>query len=117
MNVVRFTSRSGHRERASTCRLGAITGREQMQQMTRACALFDHLVGGHKQDRWHGQPERLSRFEVHRRLKLGSRLHREVGGTVPAQDAVNIKCRLPTHVGDFDSVGHETPASTTERNA
>ena len=41
-------------------------------------------------------------------LKLGRRLHRKVARLVAAQDAVDIKCRLPTRVDKVDSVGHET---------
>jgi hypothetical protein len=42
-------------------------------------------------------------------LATNSCLHRKVGRTVAAQDTVNIKSRLPTHVGDVDSVRHEAP--------
>src|SRR5215472_17400542 len=69
---------------------------------------FNHLVGGHEQTRRRGQPERLRRFEVHGGLKLGRRLHRKVARLVAAQDAVDIRCRLPTRVDKVDSVGHET---------
>src|SRR5262245_39871891 len=70
--------------------------------------LFDHLVGGDEQAGRHREAERLRGFEVQRRFKLSSCLHRKVGRTVATQDTVNIKARLVTHVGDVDSVGYET---------
>jgi hypothetical protein len=46
-------------------------------------ALLDHLVGGDEQARWHGQPERLRRFEVQCGLKIGRGLHRQSAGLSP----------------------------------
>jgi hypothetical protein len=51
---VRFAPKSGHRELATVCPLCANSGCEQSQQKK----LLDHLVGGDKQPRRHGQAER-----------------------------------------------------------
>ena len=51
---IRFTSESGHQATRLACPLCANSGCEQSQQKK----LLDHLVGGDKQPRWHGQAER-----------------------------------------------------------
>src|SRR5438309_304014 len=75
---------------------------------------LDHLVGSYKQAGWDGQAKHLRRFEIDHRFKFGRRLHRQIGGLVAAQDAVDIGRRLAKHISEVDSVGHE-PASRDER--
>ena len=82
--------------------------------MQQVAPLFDHLVGGYEQAGRDRQAKRLRRFEIDHRFKFGRRLHRQIGGLVAAQDAVDIGRRLAKHVGEVDSVGHE-PASRDER--
>jgi len=68
---------------------------------------FDHLVGGDKQARRHGQVERLRSLEIEDRLVLGRRLHRKLRGRAAAQNAIDIGRCLPELVHEVDSVGHE----------
>lgn len=57
--------------------LRAITGREQMQQITCAVArLLDHLVGANKQIGRHCQTERVGGLEVDDKLDFGGLLDR-----------------------------------------
>ena len=58
-------------------------------------------------------------FRVEDRFVLDGRLHRKFGGFVAAQDAVDVARRLPKHVEEVGSVGHETTGGdhVTERVA
>src|SRR5262245_4714965 len=80
----------------------------QQTTFTGSNGSFDHLIGGKEQPGWHGQAERLRRFEVDDRFELGRRLHRKVGGLVSAQDAVDVGRRLPIDVDVVGPIGHET---------
>src|SRR5215467_14916188 len=61
-------------------------------------SLFDHLVGGDQQPRWHRKTKRLCRFDVESRYKFGRRLYREVGRLGAAQNAVHVVRRLAKFV-------------------
>src|SRR5215471_386244 len=56
----------------------------------------------------HSQAERSRRLEIEYRFELGRRLYRKVGGLGPAQDAVDIGCRLPKLFHAIAGVAHET---------
>ena len=51
---------------------------------------LDHLVGTGEQCRRHLQAERLSGFEVDHQLVLGRRLHRQVGGLLAFENAIDV---------------------------
>ena len=59
----------------------------------RKAELFDHLVGGREQRLWNFEAQRLGGFEVDHQLVLGRRLHRQVGGLLALEDAINIAGR------------------------
>ena len=88
-----------------------------VQQATFAQSLLNHLICGDEQARRHSQAERLRCLEVDGRFVPGRRLNRKVGGIGAAQDAVDIKRRLPPHVDLVDPVGYETTSrdELTER--
>ena len=52
--------------------------------------LFDHLVGAGEQRGRHGEAERLGSLEVDHQFVLGRSLHREVGGLLALEDAINV---------------------------
>ena len=57
--------------------------------------LLDHLVGGCQQRFWDGEAERLDGLEVDHQLEFGWHLHREVGGLLALEDAVDVAGGLP----------------------
>ena len=53
---------------------------------------FDHLVGACEHSRGHIEAERFGGLEVQHGLVLGWRLHRQVGGLLALEDAVDVRC-------------------------
>src|SRR5262245_56625619 len=69
--------------------------------------LLDHLVGAGEQ-RWrHLDAERLGGLEVHQKLVLGGRLHRQVSWCIALQTAIDVACRAPVLVDPIRSVGDQ----------
>src|SRR5262245_48275503 len=89
---VRFAPASGQIADISSCPLSAIS---DLMPCSENAPLFDHLVGGNEQTRWHGQGECLRRFQVDDRFVLSRRLYRKVGRLGALQDVVDIIGRLP----------------------
>ena len=69
---------------------------------------FNDLVCTGEQSGWHVEAECLGGLEIDDQFELGRRLHRQVGGRLTAQDAVDIGRRLPILLGEVGGVGHET---------
>ena len=66
---------------------------EQMQQRKQIRAepnLLDHLVGVQQHRLRDGQPHRFRGLEVDYKLEFGWRLHRQLGGLLALEDAINI---------------------------
>jgi hypothetical protein len=79
--------------------------------------LFDHLVGGGKQRRRHGEAERLGSFEVDHQLELCRRLNRKLIWFLTPDDAISICCRTAKTVIGVVSVRQQsaTRREETER--
>src|SRR5262245_42553091 len=58
-------------------------------------ASFDHLVGAGEHAGWHGEAGRARGLEVDHYLVPSWRLHRQVGGLLAAENAIDVPWRLP----------------------
>jgi hypothetical protein len=67
--------------------------------------LFDHLVSAQQERFWDGQPKRLRGLEIDHQLELRWRLHRQVGGFLALEYAVDTGRRAPKIIGLVRSVG------------
>jgi hypothetical protein len=70
-------------------------------------SLFDHLVGAREQRCWDFEAERSRSLEIDHQLVLGRRLHRQVGGLLVAQDAVDVNSRMPILVALIGAIGDQ----------
>ena len=52
--------------------------------------LFDYLVGAGEQRRRHRDTKRLRSLQIYHQLVLGRRLHRQVGGLLAFEDAIDV---------------------------
>src|SRR5262245_31299875 len=75
---------------------------------------FDHFVSGYQQTGRHTQTKGLRSFEVNGCFELCRRLHRQFGGLVAAQDAIDIECCQPKQSVLIGPVRHKT-ASRNEK--
>ena len=55
-----------------------------------AKGLFDHLVGGDEQRRWHGDAERFCGLEVDDQLEHGRLKDRQIGGLCALKDLAGV---------------------------
>ena len=49
---------------------------QEETQPQQTVSLFDHFVGGNQKTRWHGNTDRLCRFQVENHFVLGGSLRR-----------------------------------------
>ena len=59
-------------------------------ELYRGFASLDDLIGSEKQARRNSEAQRLCGSEVDRRFEPGWRLHRKIGGLIPAQDPIDV---------------------------
>ena len=85
---------SGHSGTSGLCH-------ERTQAPQQTTALFDHLVGG-GEERWRkGDAEGSGGLQIDHHVKLGRRLHRQVGRLLAAEDAPDIAGRAPQYGGSI----------------
>ena len=65
--------------------------------------LFDHLVGGDQKTRRRGKTDRLCRFQVEDRFKLGGSLRRYFAGLCAVQNTVNTGSGQPELVDGIEA--------------
>src|SRR5215831_16325788 len=75
---------------------------------------FDYFIGGYQQAGWHSYTESLRSFEVDACLELCRCLHRQFGGLVTAQNAIDIESCQPKHIVLIGPVRHETACRDEE---
>ena len=68
------------------------------------CLLFDHLVGTGEHGRRNREALCFRGFEIDYQLVLRRPLHRHVGWHFALQDAIDVDCRSPIHVGEIGSI-------------
>src|SRR5215813_15253169 len=78
------------------------------------CRLFDHLVGACQQRRRHRQAEGPSRLEIDDQVKLGRRLHRQIGRLLALENAIDVASRAPIQVYKVWPIGDQTAAGSKE---
>ncbi len=73
-----------------------MSGRKQVQQCwSRRANLFDHLVGAREQGWRDSDAERLACLQINDQLECGWCLHREIGGFLALENAIDIARRTP----------------------
>src|SRR5262245_34788432 len=75
-------------------------------------ALFDHRVGAGEERWWHVKTERLSCFQIDHQLVLGRRLHRQVGGLLALEDAVDVAGGAADLVRKIGPIGDQAAAGS-----
>src|SRR5262249_7266806 len=72
---------------------------------------FDYLVGAREQWWRHFEAERFSGLEIDHQLVFGRCLHRQIGGFLALEDAIDVACRAPKIIDRISSVGHQAAVS------
>jgi autotransporter-associated beta strand protein len=75
---------------------------------------FDHLVGAGEQRLWHGETHRLCGLEVKHKLVRGRGLHRQIGGLLALEDAIDIARRASEWVDGVGAVRDQATAGGSD---
>ena len=67
--------------------------------------LFDHLVGAGEHRRWNFEAKRFGGLEVEHKIGLGRRLHRQIGGLLAFEDAIDVAGRAPVWLDRIRAIG------------
>ena len=78
-------------------------------------ASLNHLFRSRQQRRRHRDAERAGGLEIDRQLVLDRRLHRQVGGLLALEDAINVPGRASVLVDQVRPVGDEADPSYPNR--
>jgi len=73
----------------------------------RLAHLFDHLVGAAEQRRRHIEAERLRGLEIDHQLVFRRRLHRQIAGFLPFEDAIYVTSGEAVLVNPITSVSDQ----------
>src|SRR6516162_9113927 len=85
----------------------SLSAKNDRMHRSKKAPLFDHLVGGYQQRRWHLQVEGLRGLEVDDQFELDRLLYGQIGGLLAPQYSINICRRLSELVTDIDAVRNQ----------
>ena len=85
-------------------------------QKPTSLGLLDNLVRTGNQRGRHGEAKRLGGLEVNRKLILGRRLDRQVGGLLALEDAIDISSGAPVWIDRIGSIRVQTSIGTKKLN-
>src|SRR5262249_16402290 len=86
------------------CRKPAVSGCSK--QRTPNPPLFDHIVGTLLEEQRHVETKRLSCLEIDHKLVLGRRLHGQISGLLPLEDAVDVRSHLSVNMDTVRAIRH-----------
>ena len=70
--------------------------------------LLDHLVGAGEQRGGTASPSALAVLRLISEIILGRRLHRQVGGLLALEDAIDVSRRAPVLVDEIEPIGDQS---------
>ena len=73
--------------------------------------LFDYLVGGRQQRRWHGEAERPCGLQIYRQLEFRRLNDGEIGRLGTLEDLAGINADLAIHVTEAGSIADQAPGT------
>ena len=79
-----------------------------------SAATFNHLISPRKQRCRYRDPERLSSLQVDHQLIFGRGLHRQIGGLLAFDDAINVAGRAAVPVGEVGTIRDQVPGGGKE---
>src|SRR6516165_12709950 len=74
-------------------------------------ALLNELTGDREQGSRHSEPKRPGSLEIDDELVFGRRLHRQIGGLLAAEDAIDVTGCTAILVDRIGAIRHQTTGS------